>query len=140
VYGVTSRLRGFYAADDSAVVVFHTRFSYWFSNGIGIVKVLTLVFISIAGLVVLGGNVPRVPNPRANFIDAFEGRATPYGLTNALYKIVFSYAGYENAFNVVNEVKVLRFPLPPLPSSLASNTVRIPSSSFGATVSSPSPL
>ncbi|KAK4110176.1 hypothetical protein N656DRAFT_714456 [Canariomyces notabilis] len=86
-------------------VVFHTRFSYWFSNGIGIVKVLTLVFISIAGLVVLGGNVSRVPNPRANFIDAFEGRATPYGLTNALYKIVFSYAGYENAFNVVNEVR-----------------------------------
>ncbi|KAL2015467.1 hypothetical protein VTK56DRAFT_5392 [Thermocarpiscus australiensis] len=86
-------------------VVFHTRFSYWLSNGIGVVKVLTLVFIAITGLVVLGGNVSRVPEPRANFIDAFEGHATPYGLTNALYKIIFSYAGYENAFNVVNEVK-----------------------------------
>jgi amino acid transporter len=76
------------------------------SNGIGIIKVLTLVFVSITGLVVLGGNVPRIPDPKANFIDAFSGSATPYGLTNALYRIIFSYAGYENAFNVVNEVKV----------------------------------
>ncbi|KDN59855.1 putative high-affinity methionine permease [Colletotrichum sublineola] len=38
-------------------------------------------------------------------LDPFEGRATAYGLTNALYRIIFSYSGYENAFNVVNEVK-----------------------------------
>ncbi|AEO64684.1 uncharacterized protein THITE_2042402 [Thermothielavioides terrestris NRRL 8126] len=87
------------------LVSFHTRFSYWVSNGIGIIKVLTLIFVSITGLVVLGGNVSRIPEPRANFVDAFEGHATPYGLTNALYRIIFSYAGYENAFNVVNEVK-----------------------------------
>jgi hypothetical protein len=67
---------------------------------------LTLIFISITGLVVLGGHVSGVPNPTANFVDAFEGHSTPYGLTNALYKIIFSYAGFENAFNVVNEVKV----------------------------------
>jgi hypothetical protein len=59
--------------------------------------------------VVLGGNVSRISEPLANFEDAFEGRATPYGVTNALYRIIFSYAGYENAFNVVNEVKV-RYP------------------------------
>ncbi|KAL2190552.1 hypothetical protein L209DRAFT_703788 [Thermothelomyces heterothallicus CBS 203.75] len=87
------------------IVVFHTRFSYWVSNGIGIIKVLTLIFISITGFVVLGGHVSRVPEPKANFVNAFEGHATPYGLTNALYRIIFSYAGYENAFNVVNEVK-----------------------------------
>lgn len=87
------------------VVFFNTRFSYWFSNAIGIVKVLTLVFIAITGFVVLGGHT-RVPDPHANFRNAFEGKATPYGLTNALVKIIFSYAGYENAFNVVNEVKV----------------------------------
>ncbi|GJD03996.1 high-affinity methionine permease [Colletotrichum higginsianum] len=46
-----------------------------------------------------------VPEPRANFQNPFEGTATAYGLTNALYRIIFSYAGYENAFNVVNEVK-----------------------------------
>lgn len=70
------------------------------------VKVLTLVFVSITGFVVLGGHVSRVPDPRANFADAFDGHATPYGLNNALYRIIFSYAGFENAFNVVNEVKV----------------------------------
>lgn len=76
---------------------------------------------------VLGGNVSRIPEPRANFVNAFEGTATAYGLTNALYRIIFSYAGYENAFNVVNEVKVRTFsstptqaravyPLSPAPS------------------------
>ncbi|KUI59641.1 High-affinity methionine permease [Cytospora mali] len=86
------------------LVMANTRFSYWFSNGIGIVKVLTLVFIAITGLVVLGGHT-KVENPLENFKDPFEGATTAYGLNSALYKIVFSYAGYTNAFNVVNEVK-----------------------------------
>ncbi len=67
---------------------------------------MTLVFISVTGFVVLGGHVPRVPNPHLNFVDPFEGRPTPYGLTTALYRIIFSYGGFDNAFNVVNEVKV----------------------------------
>lgn len=91
------------------VVAANTKFSYWFSNGIGIVKVLTLILISVTGLVVLGGHT-RVERPLANFDNAFEGKATAYGLTNALYKIIFSYAGYTNAFNVVNEVKVSLVP------------------------------
>lgn len=75
------------------------------SNAIGVVKVLTLVFISITGLVVLGGHT-RVADPHMNFRDSFnQDKATAYGATNALYKIIFSYAGYTNAFNVVNEVK-----------------------------------
>ncbi|OAL40595.1 hypothetical protein AYO20_00331 [Fonsecaea nubica] len=90
-------------------VAFSTRWSYHISNAIGVVKLLTLVFVAITGLVVLGGNVSRVPDPHANFRDAFssfEGASTSaYGVTNALVKIIFSYAGYENAFNVVNEVK-----------------------------------
>jgi len=69
------------------------------------VKLLTLVFVSITGLVVLGGHT-SVANPTINFQDSFNGAATPYGLNNALYKIIFSYSGFENAFNVVNEVKV----------------------------------
>lgn len=46
-------------------------------------------------------------DPTANFRNAFSGssKASPYGATNALVKVMFSYAGYENAFNVVNEVK-----------------------------------
>ncbi|KAK2007908.1 high-affinity methionine permease [Colletotrichum eremochloae] len=86
------------------VVALNNTFAYRFSNGVGIVKLATLVFISITGLVVLGGHT-SVREPHANFKDPFEGRATAYGLTNALYRIIFSYSGYENAFNVVNEVK-----------------------------------
>lgn len=62
--------------------------------------------ISITGLVVLGGHT-SVEDPTANFRDAFEGTSSAgYGITNALYKIIFAYSGYTNAFNVVNEVKV----------------------------------
>jgi amino acid transporter len=87
------------------LVIFHTRFSYFLSNGIGLVKVITLVFVAITGFVVLGGHT-RVEHPTANFHNAFESAGTtPYGLTNALVKIIFSYQGYENAFNVVNEIK-----------------------------------
>lgn len=84
--------------------MFHTRFGYKISNAIGIVKLLTLVFIAITGFVVLGGNT-KVPDAQINFRNAFAGKATAYGACNAMYKIVFSYAGFENAFNVVNEVK-----------------------------------
>lgn len=87
-------------------VVFHTKASYAFSNGIGIVKTLTLIFIAITGLVVLGGNISSIPDPHSNFRNAFDGLPpTPYGLNNALYRIIFSYTGFDNAFNVVNEVK-----------------------------------
>ncbi|KAH6633472.1 amino acid permease-domain-containing protein [Boeremia exigua] len=83
---------------------FHTKYSYWLSNGIGMVKLLTLLFISITGLVVLGGNT-RVENPTVDFSQPFKGHITPYGATTALYRIIFSYAGFENAFNVTNEIK-----------------------------------
>ncbi|KAL7941871.1 amino acid transporter [Trichoderma barbatum] len=86
------------------VVVLHNRFAYHLANGIAFVKIATLIFISITGFVVLGGHT-RVQNPTANFHNSFEGKATAYGITNGLYKIIFSYAGFENAFNVVNEVK-----------------------------------
>jgi amino acid permease len=99
----------------SLVLIFNTRWSLRISNAIGLVKLLTLIFISITGLVVLGGHT-RVKNPTANFHNAFEGTsgATAYGATNAMYKIIFSYAGYENAFNVVNEVKVCSHSWKPL--------------------------
>ncbi|KAF7189196.1 High-affinity methionine permease [Pseudocercospora fuligena] len=85
-------------------VIFHTRFSYMASNVIGAIKLVTLIFVAITGLVVLGGHT-SIENPKLNFQNAFDGEASPYGVTNAMYKIIFAYAGYENAFNVVNEVK-----------------------------------
>lgn len=90
------------------VVLFSTRAGYQISNTVGMVKLGTLVFISILGLVILGGHT-RVHDPKANFRKSWwEDSSKPdaYGVTNAIYKIVFSYAGFQNGFNVVNEVKV----------------------------------
>lgn len=87
-------------------LVFSTRISYWVSNAVGIIKVITLTFIAVTGLVVLGGHT-RVEDPKANFRNSFSGTSdSPYGLATALVYIYFSYGGYNNAFNVVNEVKV----------------------------------
>ena len=70
-------------------------------------KIATLLFVIITGFVVLGGHT-SITDTKANFRDSFAGTgsAGAYGLTNALYRITFSYGGYNNAFNVVNEVKV----------------------------------
>jgi hypothetical protein len=78
--------------------------------------------IAITGLVVLGGHT-RVQDPGANFRDAFEGKATGYGLTNSLVKIIFSYAGYENAFNIVNEIKVSHQELSPVENADISRRI-----------------
>ncbi|CAG7927736.1 unnamed protein product [Penicillium olsonii] len=88
------------------VLAFNTRWSLRLANAIGLIKLITLVFIGITGLVVLGGHT-SIKDPKANFRNAFDGTgaATVYGTTNALTKVWFSYAGYENAFNVVNEVR-----------------------------------
>ncbi|KAL4994398.1 amino acid permease-domain-containing protein [Aspergillus recurvatus] len=92
--------------DNRAGLVFNTKYAYWFSNAIGVVKICTLLFVIVTGFVVLGGNT-RVENPKANFQDAWSGSstATAYGFTIALYRVIFSYGGYNNAFNVANEVK-----------------------------------
>lgn len=66
---------------------------------------LTARSISITGLVVLGGGT-SIQNPTANFQNAFEGTSSDgYALSNALVNITFAYTGYENAFNVLAEVK-----------------------------------
>ncbi|EEU44873.1 uncharacterized protein NECHADRAFT_85055 [Fusarium vanettenii 77-13-4] len=87
-------------------VVANNKWPLWASNFIGALKLLTLVLISITGLVVLSGNVNSVLNPTANFHNVFED-ITPKGndLGSATVSIVFSSAVYSNAFNVVNEIK-----------------------------------
>lgn len=89
------------------MLIFNTKFSYRLSNTIGVIKIALLLFIIITGFVIFGGGT-RIKDPTANFRNSFEGTSTAsaYGLTNALYRIIFSYGGYNNAFNVVNEIKV----------------------------------
>ncbi|KAK2059581.1 high-affinity methionine permease [Colletotrichum caudatum] len=109
------QMRGVAIAAYTLAVVFviaHNRYSLWLVNFIGVLKILTLVFISVAGLVVLGGNVKHIPDPKANFRNAFEGTTSNGNdLSSALVSIVFSYAGYYNAFNMTNEI---RNPVPTL--------------------------
>ncbi|KAE8149928.1 amino acid permease-domain-containing protein [Aspergillus avenaceus] len=103
------KLKGVAVASYTVAVlflVFDTKWSLRLANAIGLVKLVTLIFLGVSGLVVLGGHT-AVQDPTRNFRDAFAGSSSVsvYGATNALVKVMFSYMGYENAFNVVNEVK-----------------------------------
>lgn len=114
------------------------------SNAIGAVKIVTLLFVIVTGFVILGGNT-KIENPTANFKNSFHGTetATAYGLTNALYRIIFSYGGYNNAFNVVNEVKVClpsRLGLFQPVSTVANLSVALESCQVPPEVRLPSPL
>jgi hypothetical protein len=63
-------------------------------NGIGLIKIFTLLFIVVTGWVVLGGGVKRISDPQASFRDAFNGSATSGNLyATALFKVLNSYAG-----------------------------------------------
>ncbi|KAB2569587.1 High-affinity methionine permease [Lasiodiplodia theobromae] len=87
------------------LLIVSNRLSLWLSDIFGFIKVSTLIFISITGLVVLGGNT-SVADPNANFRDAFAGTSSNgNAMANALVKVTFAYEGYANAFNMMNEVK-----------------------------------
>ncbi|KAK9350632.1 Y+L amino acid transporter [Lipomyces doorenjongii] len=82
-----------------------TKWSLKLSNVLGFFKVVTLLFISISGLVVLGGHT-RVKDPLANFKNSWEGTTTDaQAITNAIIKASFSYGGTQYVFNVVGESK-----------------------------------
>ncbi|KAG6864983.1 hypothetical protein C0991_005852 [Blastosporella zonata] len=87
------------------ICILSTKWSLRLSNALGFIKVATLIFIAITGLVVLGGHT-RVEDPHANFRNAFAGTSSNgNGLATALVKVNFAYAGYSNAFNVLSEVR-----------------------------------
>jgi hypothetical protein len=95
-------------------VIAHSRYSLWALNGIGALKILLLVLISISGLVILRGHTPRVTNPGINFKNgkAMSGTTSSgYALSQAMVNISFAYSGRQNAFNMANEIKN---PLPTL--------------------------
>ncbi|WWC97669.1 hypothetical protein V866_004553 [Kwoniella sp. B9012] len=85
---------------------FSTKWTLRLSNFCGIAKIITMLLIIIPGFVALGGHLKAVPDPKANFRNAFEGTTNNgYSLSNALVSIIFSYGGYTNSFNVANEIK-----------------------------------
>ncbi|CAH0024021.1 unnamed protein product [Clonostachys rhizophaga] len=112
IAGVTPsdmQMKGVAVAAYSLAVIFviaHNKYSLWLTNLLGALKIITLIFISITGLVVLGGHVSSIENPGHNFNDAFAGTTNNGNrLANALVSILFSYSGYANAFNVISEIK-----------------------------------
>lgn len=53
----------------------------------------------------LGGHT-GIADPTSNFRSPFTGTTnSTYGVTNALLKIIYTYSGYSNAFNVAGEIK-----------------------------------
>ncbi|KUJ19016.1 amino acid transporter [Mollisia scopiformis] len=75
-------------------------------NALGSIKILILVFIVITGFVVLGGGDEKIPDPHASFRNSFAGSVNSSGpYATALFKVLNSYAGWNNAAYVLNEVK-----------------------------------
>ncbi|KAL1405601.1 hypothetical protein Q8F55_009240 [Vanrija albida] len=89
------------------IVAASNKLSLRLSNTLGVIKVGTLLFITITGWAVLGGAFKhKVADPHANFRNAFKGTTKDgYGISNALVNIIFSYGGSTWSFNLSNEVK-----------------------------------
>lgn len=92
-----------------AVTIMHTfapNAGVGVMNSLVAIKLAILVFITITGFVVLGGGVKSVPDPHASFCNAFAGSVMSGGpYATALFKVLNSYSGWNNAAYVLNEVK-----------------------------------
>uniref|UniRef100_A0A8H8CKT5 Amino acid transporter n=1 Tax=Psilocybe cubensis TaxID=181762 RepID=A0A8H8CKT5_PSICU len=88
-----------------AFVAFSTKWSLRVVNFLTVFKVLSLVFIVATGLAVLLG-LTRIEDPYANFHNLFEGTSwNPNSLATAFVKSNHAFVGYNNAFNVLGEVR-----------------------------------
>ncbi|KAG0695186.1 amino acid permease-domain-containing protein [Suillus ampliporus] len=90
---------------DHAVVGLSTKWSLRAVNFLTGLKVLSLVFLVFTGGLVLGG-FTRIDDPFANFRSPFSDSTTnPNSLATALVKTNFAFSGWQNAFNVLGEVR-----------------------------------
>ncbi|EJD39118.1 amino acid transporter [Auricularia subglabra TFB-10046 SS5] len=86
-------------------VILSTKFSLKAVNAITFVKVLTLVFLALAGIAVLLGLTP-VEDPYVNFKHPFDGSTTSVNsIALAIVKVNFSFVGWSNTFTVLSEIK-----------------------------------
>ncbi|KAI9509546.1 amino acid transporter [Russula earlei] len=113
VIGFTTLLHGF-----------TPRLGVYVMNVLTLFKTFILVFIVVTGWAVLSGNT-RVKNPHSNFHHAFAGSSTSSNdvctsalsrcitchlltyiqYATAMFKIIFSYSGWQNVNYVLNDVK-----------------------------------
>ena len=91
--------RGIGLACLSAAFLVHAFALKWglrLINLLGVVKLVIIVFIVVAGWVALAGHT-KVETPH-NFHDAFQGTTgSGYGIVMALYNVIWSFIGYSNA-------------------------------------------
>lgn len=101
--------RGIAVAVIFVVTIMHTltpNAGVGLMNTLVAIKLTILFFITITGFVVLGGGVKSVPDPRASFQNVFAGSVMSGGpYATALFKVLNSYTGWNNAAYVLNEAK-----------------------------------
>lgn len=74
-------------------------------NLLGIIKIIVVLIIVVAGWIALAGHVKLDKKPD-NFTNAFEGTTgSAYGVVTALYNVIWSYIGYSNANYALSETK-----------------------------------
>lgn len=74
-------------------------------NVLGVIKLIIVFIIIIAGFIALGGHL-KIDEKPDNFSNAFEGTTgSAYGVVTALYNVIWSYIGYSNANYALSETK-----------------------------------
>lgn len=100
--------RGIGLACITAAFLIHGLALKWglrLQNFLGIVKLLVILLIVVAGWAALGGAL-KLENKPNNFENAFEGTTgSAYGVVTALYNVIWSYIGYSNANYALSETK-----------------------------------
>ncbi|KAJ5774124.1 hypothetical protein N7457_009020 [Penicillium paradoxum] len=99
--------RGIGMACLTAAFLIHSVAVKWgirLQNALGVIKLVIIVFIIVAGWVALGGHT-KAETPD-NFSNAFEGTlGSGYGIVMALYNVIWSFIGYSNANYALSETK-----------------------------------
>ncbi|PGH01627.1 hypothetical protein AJ79_07875 [Helicocarpus griseus UAMH5409] len=99
--------RGIGLACITAAFLIHGLALKWglrLQNVLGIIKLLVIIIIVVAGWAALGGAL-KIEKPN-NFENAFEGTTgSAYGVVTALYNVIWSFIGYSNANYALSETK-----------------------------------
>ncbi|PKY00292.1 high affinity methionine permease [Aspergillus campestris IBT 28561] len=100
--------RGIGLACVTAAFLIHATAVKWglrLQNLLGVIKLVIIVFVAVAGWVALSGRM-HLETPPHNFRNAFEGTTgSGYGIVMALYNVIWSFIGYSNANYALSETK-----------------------------------
>ncbi|EYE92252.1 high affinity methionine permease [Aspergillus ruber CBS 135680] len=84
---------------------FAVKWGLRLQNLLGVIKLVIILFVIVAGWVALAGHM-HIENPPHNFSNAFEGTTSSgYGIVMALYNVIWSFIGYSNANYALSETK-----------------------------------